>query len=140
MTSQSRCLILTKREALRRKKFETIQNRAMKIFASRTLRKHAGKLIRRAEEGRFSVVTSKGAPVFVAVPLHAGVLSEDVVTALTMRLFDDERVSLGSAARMAGLSVGEMTDTLGRHGIAVIRTGADELQRSLVDFGETKRG
>lgn len=112
----------------------------MKTFASRTLRKHAAKLIRRAEEGRLSVVTSRGAPVFVAVPLHGGVLPDEVVTALAMRLFDDERVSLGSAARMAGLSVVEMTDLLGRHGIAVIRTGADELQRSLVDFGETKPG
>lgn len=125
---------------MQRKKFETIQNRAMKIFAARALRKHAATLIRRAEEGRLSVVTSKGAPVFVAVPLYASVLSEDVVTALAMRLFDEERVSLGKAARMAGLSVGEMTDTLSRRGIAVIRTGADELQRSLVDFGETKPG
>ena len=112
----------------------------MKTFTSRTLRKHAAKLIQRAEEGRLSVVTSKRAPVFVAVPLHASLLPEEVITALAMRLFDEERVSLGTAARMAGLSIGEMTDTLGRHGIAVIRTGADELQRSLVDFGETKPG
>ncbi|WP_439535222.1 UPF0175 family protein [Methyloversatilis sp.] len=125
---------------MRRMKLETIQNHVMKTFVSRALRKHAGKMIRRAEEGRLSVVTSKGEPVFVAVPMHAGVLPEEVVTALAMRLFDEERVSLGMAARMAGLSVGEMMEVLGRHGIAVIRTGTDELQRSLLDFGVTKPG
>lgn len=112
----------------------------MKTFASRALRKHAGDLIRRAEEGRLSVVTSKGAPVFVAMPLHARVLPEEVVTALAKGLFDAECVSVERAARMVGLSVGETTDTLGRHCIAVIRTSADELQRSLADFGEPEPG
>lgn len=112
----------------------------MKFFSARTLKSNAHALIRRAEEGRLSVVTRNGAPVFVAVPFDVSELPEDMITALAMRLFDEERVSLGKAARMAGLSVGDMTDTLGRHGIAVIRTGADELQRSLDDFEEPKPG
>ncbi|MBP8266155.1 MAG: UPF0175 family protein [Zoogloea sp.] len=120
--------------------FHAAKEEHMKTFAARTLKRNAHKLIRRAEDGRLSVVMKNGSPVFVAVPFDAGVLREDVVTALAMHLFDEERVSLGKAARMAKLSVGEMTDALGRHGIAVIRTGADELQRSLVDFGEPKPG
>lgn len=87
-----------------------------------------------------SVVTKDGAPLFVAVPFDRELLPEDVMTALAMGLFDAECVSVGRAARMAGLSVGEMTDTLGRHGIAVIRTSADELQRSSADFGEPEPG
>lgn len=112
----------------------------MKTFTARSLKKNAHKLVQRAQNGRLSVVMNNGSPAFVAVPFDAGVLREDVVTALAMHLFDEERVSLGKAARMAKLSVGEMTDTLGRHGIAVIRTGADELQRSLEEFSEVKSG
>ncbi|MBP6095126.1 MAG: UPF0175 family protein [Methyloversatilis sp.] len=112
----------------------------MKTFTARSLKRHAHKLVQRAQDGRLSVVMNNGSPAFVAVPFDAGVLREDTVTALAMRLFDEERVSLGKAARMAKLSVGEMTDALGRHGIAVIRTGADELQRSLEEFSEMKSG
>lgn len=112
----------------------------MKTFTAGSLKKKAHKLVQRAQDGRLSVVMNNGAPVFIAVPFDAGLLPEEVVTALAMHLFDEERVSLGKAARMAKLSVGEMTDTLGRHGIAVIRTGADELQRSLEEFSEVKSG
>lgn len=112
----------------------------MKSFSARNLKRSTYKLIRHAEDGRMSVVTKDGAPLFVAVPFDRRLLPEDVMTALAMGLFDAECVSVGRAARMAGLSVGEMTDTLGRHGIAVIRTSADELQRSLADFGEPEPG
>ena len=112
----------------------------MKTFTARSLKKKAHKLVRRAQDGRLSVVMNNGSPAVIAVPLDAGVLREDTVTALAMHLFDEERVSLGKAARMAKLSVGEMTDTLGRHGIAVIRTDADELQRSLEEFSDVKSG
>lgn len=115
--------------------FEITRKQAMKIFATRTLRKHAGKLIRRAEEGRLSVVTKHGTPLFVAVPFDAGLLREDVAKALAVRLFDDEHLSLGKAARMAGLSVGQMIDTLCHQGVPVIRTTRDELARSLTEFG-----
>ncbi|MBL8476320.1 MAG: UPF0175 family protein [Methyloversatilis sp.] len=112
----------------------------MKSFSARNLKRSADRLIRHAEAGRLSVVTKDGAPIFVAVPFDRGLMTDEAMTSLAMRLFDQECISLGTAAWIAGLSVGEMTDTLGRHGIAVIRTGADELQRSLADFGETKPG
>lgn len=112
----------------------------MKSFLARNSKRGTHKLIRHAEAGRMSVVTKDGAPLFVAVPLDRGLLPEDVMTALAMGLFDAECVSVGRAARMAGLSVGEMTDTLGRHGIAAIRISADELQRSSADFGEPEPG
>jgi len=112
----------------------------MKSFSARNLKRSAHRLIRLAEAGRLSVVTKDGAPIFVAVPFDRGLMTDEAMTALAMRLFDQECISLGKAARMAGLSIVEMTDLLGRHDIAVIRTGADELQRSLVDFGEKKPG
>jgi predicted HTH domain antitoxin len=79
------------------------------------------------------------APPFVAVPLDHGLLADDAVTALAMRLFDAECISLGRAARMAGLSGGDMTTLLARHGIAVLRSGAEELQRSMLEFAESRR-
>ncbi len=62
-------------------------------------------------------------------------LREGVATALAVRLFDEEHVSLGKAAKMAGLSVGQMTDLLAGYGIPVIRTTHEELEQSLADFG-----
>lgn len=106
----------------------------MHTFTARDLRKNAGELIRRAEEGELSIITRHGTPVFVAVPFDEILLREGVSVALAIKLFDEERISLGRAARLAGLSVSEMIDRLGRHGIAVIRTTDDDLERELGDF------
>lgn len=107
----------------------------METFTVRDLRERTGELIRSAEEGRLSVVTKHGTPVFIAVPFDEMLLREGVATALAVRLFDEEHVSLGKAAKMAGLSVGQMTDLLASYGIPVIRTTREELEQSLADFG-----
>ncbi len=106
----------------------------MRTFTVRDLREHAGELIRGAENGELSVVTKHGTPVFVAVPFDETLLREGVGTALAIKLFDEERISLGRAAKLAGLSVSAMIDMLGRHGIAVIRTTDEDLERELADF------
>ncbi len=106
----------------------------MHTFTVRDLREHTGDLIRGAENGELSVVTKHGTPVFVAVPFDETLLREGISVALAIKLFDEERISLGRAAKLAGLSVSEMIDTLGRHGIAVIRTTEEELERELDDF------
>ena len=106
----------------------------MHTFTVRDLREHTGDLIRGAENGELSVVTKHGTPVFVAVPFDETLLREGVSVALAIKLFDEERISLGRAAKLAGLSVSEMIDTLGRHGIPVIRTTEEELERELGDF------
>jgi prevent-host-death family protein len=111
-----------------------IRSFAMRTFTVRDLREHAGELIRGAENGELSVVTKHGTPVFVAVPFDETLLREGVGTALAIKLFDEERISLGRAAKLAGLSVSAMIDMLGRHGIAVIRTTDEDLERELADF------
>jgi len=107
----------------------------MHTFTVRNLGKHVGKLIRRAENGKFSLVAKRGAPLFVAVPCDPMLLSEGLGTALAVKLFDDERISLCRAARLAGVSISEMVDILGRHGVAVMRPTEEELERELADFG-----
>ena len=107
----------------------------MHTFTVRDLREHTGELIRSAENGELSVITKHGTPVFVAVPIDETLLREGVGMALAIKLFDEERISLGRAAKLASLSVSEMIDMLGRHGIAVIRTTDEDLERELGDFG-----
>ena len=107
----------------------------MHTFTVRDLREHTGELIRSAENGEISVITKHGTPVFVAVPFDETLLREGVGMALAIKLFDEERISLGRAAKLASLSVSEMIDMLGRHGIAVIRTTDEDLERELGDFG-----
>lgn len=81
------------------------------------------------------VVGDNGQPLLLAVPLGTGLDGSAARMELAAQLFDDEQISLGLAARLAGLSYGEMTDELSRRGIAVIRTTADELRGELVAFG-----
>lgn len=107
----------------------------METFTIRDLRERTGDLIRDAEAGKLSVVTKHGTPVFVALPFDDTLLQEGVGAALAIKLFDEEHISLSRAARLAGRSISEMVDLLGRHGIAVIRTTAEELGQELAEFG-----
>jgi len=74
---------------------------------------------------------------YFAAPFDDALLKKgiEVEVALAIHLFDEEHISLGRAARMAGLSVSEMVNLLGRYSIPVIRTTADELEQELADFG-----
>ncbi len=106
----------------------------MESFTVRDLRERTGELVRGAEAGKLSLVTKHGKPVFLTVPFDDMLLREGVAVALAVRLFDEEHVSLGRAARIAGCSVSEMTDLLLRNGIPVIRTERAELEREIAEF------
>ena len=92
-------------------------------------------LIDDAARGELSLVTRSGEPVLLAVPLGAGLDAREVRLELAAQLYDREQISLGVTARIAGLSYGEMSDELGRRGIAVIRLEPGELERELAAFG-----
>lgn len=107
----------------------------MNFFTAHDLHKHTAELICGIENGELSVVITKhGTPVFIAVPFDETLLREGVGMALVIKLFDEESISLSSAAKLAGLSVSEIIDTLSRHGVAVIRPTKDDLERELADF------
>lgn len=93
------------------------------------------RLIDDAERGELSLVTRAGQPVMLAVPLGSGLDAQEVRLELAARLYDSEQISLGVAARIAGLAYSEMVDELGRRGIAVIRLEPGELERELAAFG-----
>ncbi len=106
----------------------------METYTVSDLRNRTDDLIRAAEAGKLSVITKHGRPVLVAVPFDELMLTEGAGVAIAIHLFDEERISLSRAARMAGRSVGEMIDLLGSYGIPVIRSTAEELKQELENF------
>jgi prevent-host-death family protein len=106
----------------------------MDAFTIRDLRERTGELIRDAEAGKLSIVTKHGQPVFVAVPFNETLLKAGVGVALAVKLFDDEVVSLGKAAKLSGMPQGEFIDYLGALNIPVVRYGKVELQQELAAF------
>lgn len=88
-------------------------------------------LVDDAQRGEPALVTRDGEPVFMAVPLGKGIESQAVRLEFAVGLFDRDQVSLGAAARIAGLPYSDMIDELGRRGIAVVRYGAEDLATEL---------
>ena len=104
-------------------------------FTVRDLRERTGELIRDAETGELSVVTKHGRPVFIAIPFDENVVKSGVPLALAVKLFQEEVLSLGKAAKFAGCSVAEFTERLSEAGIASVRYSADDLDKELASIG-----
>ena len=101
------------------------------------LQRQPGRLLENADRGEMAVVTRDGEPLLLAVPLgRNGLDRPDVRIELAVRLFDHEQIGIGVAARIAGVSMAEMMDELGRRRIPTLRTTAAELERELAAFGE----
>lgn len=106
----------------------------MDVFTIRDLRERTGELICDAEAGKLSIVTKHGRPVFVVVPFDEILLKAGVGVALAVKLFDGDVVSIGKAAKLAGMPLGEFIDYLGTLKIPVVRYGKEELQQELAAF------
>lgn len=111
----------------------------MDTFTVRDLRERAGKLIRDAESGKLSVVTKHGQPVFLAVPFDELLLREGIGFALALRLFQQAEISLGKAARLAGMERREFLAELHRRQISVTDVDEAELQEELARLGSPDR-
>lgn len=61
-------------------------------------------------------------------------LTKDVRVALAVRLFDDEVISIGMAANLAGMHQSEFIDHLGALKIPLVRYGKKELQQEMAAF------
>ncbi len=84
-----------------------------------------------AKRGQAALVVEDGQPIFMAVPMGKGLEAREVRLELALGLFDREQVSIAIAARIAGLSISEMIDELGRRQIPVVRYSPDELQQEM---------
>jgi prevent-host-death family protein len=112
-----------------------IKGLAMQTFTIRDLRDRTADIVRDAEAGKLSVITKHGQPVFVAVPFDENLLKSGISAALAVRLFDEDSISLGKAARLAGMSLVDFIDHLGHLRIPVARPQPGELERELAAFG-----
>lgn len=108
----------------------------MRTITADDLNRQPQRLIEDAQRGDSAIVTVAGEPVLLALPLGKGLDSQPVLLEMAVTLFNREQISLGLAARLAGLSYSEMIDELGRRGIAVIRLQPGELERELAAFGD----
>ena len=78
-----------------------------------------------------TLVTVQGRAALLAMPLDDGVPVQAALLDLAATLYDQDLISLGKAARVAGLSYSEMIDELGRRNIDVVRYSVEELDREL---------
>lgn len=107
----------------------------MDTFSIRDLRERSGDLVRELEAGHLALITKHGRPVGVTVPMTEELLQRGVPLALAIELFRIHAVSLGLAARIAGLAYIEFVEELGRLGIAVVDHDPAELEEELKALG-----
>lgn len=110
----------------------------METFTIRDLRERTGELIRDAEAGKLSLVTKHGQPVFLAVPFDETLIKEGVRIDLALKLFDEDVISTGQAAKLAGVSLSEFLEICSAQGIPVVRYGAEELEKELKAIDELR--
>ncbi len=106
----------------------------METFSIRDLRERTGELVRQAEAGHLSIVAKHGRPLFVAVPMDEHLLKEAIAVALAVRLFTEKAISLGKAAKLAGLSAEAFIAHLGAMGVPAVDYPAEEIDSELAAF------
>lgn len=106
----------------------------MDTFSVRDLREHTGDLIRDAENGKLSLVTKRGQPVFLAVPFTEELIELGLRPTLAISLYKESALSLGKAARFSNQSVATFIQLLGKLGIPVVDYPIDEVIEDLKNF------
>src|SRR5438046_6384571 len=106
----------------------------MDTFTVRDLREHTGALIHDAEAGKLSLITKHGRPVFLAVPFSEELLESGLRTSIALKLYQEEAISLGKAAKLSGHSTESFIEKLGKLGIPVVNYPASEIKQELKDF------
>ena len=86
------------------------------------------RLVADAVRGEPTMVTQDGKPVLMAVPMGAGLDAPEVRLELAVRLFDRDQISVGVAARIAGMSLNNMLSELSRRQIPVVRYSDDDFK------------
>ena len=69
--------------------------------------------------------------VELTLDLPGNVSKDEAQTLLAVKLYEDERISLGQAARLAGYSKRAFIEILGRHKVPVFNYSPDELREEL---------
>lgn len=103
----------------------------MATFSSDELRQQPERLLDDARQGLSDIVTVDGEPLMLTLPLGRSLGSSAERLELAIALYEHDQLSLGLAARVAGLSYSQMVDELGKRQIAVVRYSTEDLDREL---------
>lgn len=103
----------------------------MHTLTTEQMRTQPQSLLADAKRGEPALVVENGQPILMTVPMGQGLEAREVRLELAVGLFDREQVSIGIAARIAGLSISEMIDELGKRRIPVVRYGEDEFEEEM---------
>lgn len=103
----------------------------MHTLTTDQMRTQPQSLLSDAKRGEPALVVENGQPILMTVPMGQGLEAREVRLELALGLFDREQISIGIAARIAGLTISEMIDELGKRQIPVVRYSEDELQEEM---------
>ena len=106
----------------------------MQAFSIRDLRERTGELSQEAEKGNLALITKHGHPLFISLPFTENLIKNDIHVVLAESLYRSGSVSIGKAAKLAGLSIVEFSEYLSGLGIAVVDYPVEELQDELQYF------
>ena len=106
----------------------------MHSFSIRDLRERTSELSREAEKGNLALITKHGHPMFVSVPFTENLLQTGVHVAMAESLFESGSLSIGKAAKLAGMSIAEFSEHLSRLGIDVVDYPVETLEKELDYF------
>ena len=103
----------------------------MPTLTSEELELQPRRLLDDAKQGTSDIVTVHGEPVMLTLPLGQTGGSSAERLELAVTLYERDVLSLGLAAKAAGLSYSQMIDELGRRQIPVVRYSLEDLDREL---------
>jgi len=106
----------------------------MDTFTVRDLRERTGSLIKDAEDGKLSLITKHGHPIFLAVPFKDELIEWGVHVALAINLYREGILSLSKSAKLAELPLEGFMDKLGSLGISLVNYPASEIEKEINPF------
>ena len=106
----------------------------MRSFDIHELHVRSEYIVREVEQGRLSLVTRCGQPLFVSVPFTEALLQEGVHMVLALSLFRQGDMSSGRAARLAGMTRPDFLEYASSMGTPVVDYDPAELDEELAVF------
>jgi predicted HTH domain antitoxin len=106
----------------------------MHTYPLSELTQHRADVLNDSQSGQLAVVTDEGRPIFLAVPFDEAMVKHGLNLDLAIKLYDEDVLSLGRAAELAGMNRIDFMNLLGEIGIPVVRYSPEELQQELEQF------
>lgn len=103
----------------------------MHTLTAEELEAQPQRLLDDARNGQADVVTIDGEPAMLTLPLGPAGGDSTERLSLAISLYERDLISLGLAAKVAGLPYSRMIDELGQRQIPVVRYSVEDLDREL---------